>query len=131
MAVKMCQQPMTELFQFDEQPMRGDGIPLDAHKTPFLVLELDLLVQYEHAIHFGPGDENELFVSVCGKVLEAFVEEQGTHRIAPDRWIRDWLGFRLDPVQGVQELVGLLKRSAKTLHVARPSVLRGLGKMLE
>jgi hypothetical protein len=130
-AMKMSQQSMTELFQFDEQSMRGDRIPLNTHKIPFLVLELDLLVQYEHAVHLGPGDEYELLVLVCGQMLEAFVEKQGTHRIAPDGRIRNWLCFGLDLIQSFQELVRLLKRSAKTLHVARPSVLCGLGKMLE
>src|SRR2546425_6279330 len=37
MTVEMCQQPVSELLQFDEEPMCGPGVPDHAHRTPLLM----------------------------------------------------------------------------------------------
>jgi hypothetical protein len=127
----MSQQPMAELLQLDKQSMRGVCISFNADNIPFLVLELNFLIQHEHPVDLQTGNEDELLVSVCGQVLEAFVEEIGADRIAPDRGIRDWFGFSLDSFQAVQEFAYLLNRSAQALHVARPALFCGLDKMFE
>ena len=106
MAVKVGQQLVAELFQLDQQVVGRGHVGHDAHRAAALVRELGPLVEHQHALDLGAGDEEELLVLVGGQFLEAFVQEQGADGVAPRTSFGLRGVLRLDPVQAFQKLVG-------------------------
>src|ERR1039458_134772 len=66
----VAEEPVAELFELDEQPVRGLGLARDAHHGALLVRELGPLVEDERAINLRAGDKKELLVLICGQLAE-------------------------------------------------------------
>src|ERR1039457_5449423 len=58
-AVEVGQEFVAELFELDEQVVRGGHVRHDAHRAAPLMRKLGPLIQDQHAFHFRSGDEEE------------------------------------------------------------------------
>src|SRR5262245_29908499 len=59
MAMKVGQELVAELFEFDEQVMGGWHVSHNTHARAFVVRELCPLIEDHHTADFGSGDKEE------------------------------------------------------------------------
>src|ERR1017187_6397918 len=65
--VKVCQQPVFEPLQLDEQAVGRASVSRHPHHGALLVGKLGPLVQHQHAFNLRPGDKEELLIPVGGE----------------------------------------------------------------
>jgi hypothetical protein len=116
-AVKVCQEFVTELFQLDEQIVRGGHVRHNAQFVPTLVRKFGPLVEDQYTFDFSTGDEEELLVLVRSQLFEALVQEPGTDSVAfgPIRAAGSILCS--DSFQALQEVIGLENVMDQPVHL--------------
>src|ERR1035437_5319310 len=124
--VKVCQQPVFEPLQLDEQAVGRASVTRYPHHAALLVGKFGPLVQHQHTFNLRPCHEKELLVPVGGELLEALVQEQRTDRIPPGSGFRLGRGLGLDSVEALQELVDPLNLPLQARRSFAPS--RGLSE---
>jgi hypothetical protein len=97
-----------------------------AHGVPFLVGELDRLIEHQDAFGLGAGDEEELFVKVGGQLLKALVEKQRADNVTARPRVRPPAVFGYDPREAFQEFI-----RAPDLRAHTRSVFPAAGGLVE
>src|SRR5260370_4470192 len=69
MAVKVCQELVAKLLEFDQHVVRRRKIANDSHGSAALVSEFGALIEHENTVNFRAGDEEELLVLVRRQLL--------------------------------------------------------------
>ncbi|MFY9570952.1 MAG: hypothetical protein WAV20_06115 [Blastocatellia bacterium] len=76
MAVEVCQQAVTELFELNEQPVSISVISYDADHAALGMPELQSLIQDVEVIHDCASKKEVLLITIGGELFEALVQEQ-------------------------------------------------------